>query len=156
MKELRLSKDLVALVDDEDYDDLVQYNWYPLIGYCTYARAYINGETVMLHNYLVHPPDGLLVDHKDRDGLNCQKHNMRLATRAQNAANSPRIQSETGSGYRGVVYNWNKWRARIKVCGEFIYLGSFVTKEEAARAYDTAARQHHGEFAVLNFPDDLE
>jgi hypothetical protein len=102
-------------------------------------------------------PDGYTVDHINRDTLNNQLSNLRLATDSQQAQNR-RLRSDNTSGYRGVGWNKGarKWRARITVDGKVIFIGDFADKEEAARAYDAAAIEHFGEFAVLNFPDAVK
>lgn len=109
-------------------------------------------NTVYLHHFLSGCPED--TDHIDRDTLNNRRKNLRCATRAQNTANSVRRRSNT-SGFKGV--GWHKrggrWRAQIRIKGRQIHLGHFSTAEEAARAYDDAARAEWGEFAYLNFPD---
>lgn len=96
---------------------------------------------------------GLLVDHKDNNGLNNQRENLRLASGSQNKANCAKYSNNT-SGYKGVTLRKerNTWRAQIRVNNKLIILGCFVDKEEAARAHDKAALLYFGEFAQLNFP----
>ena len=92
----------------------------------------------------------LYVDHKDRDGLNNQKFNLRLTTQIQNRANSC---SRIGvSKYKGVVLNkpCKFWRARISFMRKSYALGYFINEIDAAKAYDTAAVKFHGEYANLN------
>jgi hypothetical protein len=98
-------------------------------------------------------PDGFTVDHADRNSLNNQLSNLRLATRSQQGHNQ-RLRSTNTSGYRGVTWDkqMGKWQARIMVNGKRIHLGFYADPKEAALAYDAAAKIHYGEFAVLNFP----
>lgn len=97
----------------------------------------------------------MITDHRDRNGLNCTRANLRIATYAQNSSNIP-ISRRNVSGYKGVAPDRQHpalWRAEICAKNKLYRLGSFATAEEAARVYDAAARRLHGEFAYLNFPD---
>ena len=95
------------------------------------------------------------VDHKDHNGLNNQKYNLRRATNAQNAYNV-RLYSSNTSGYKGVSAHRNlsmpvQWKAQARLNGKNIYLGLFPTAKKAALAYDAKARELFGEFAHTNF-----
>lgn len=132
----------VALVDDEDYDLAMQYPWHAIpLGTTWYAKS---GAT-FLHRLVMgfKHGDGRMVDHKDRDGLNCQKRNLRPAVDSQNKANVP---PRGKSGIKGVRFYKGAWEANIK----HQYLGRFPTAKAAADAYDQAAIRTHGEFAWLN------
>jgi len=102
-----------------------------------------------LHRVIMAADDGVKVDHRDRDGLNNRRSNLRIATLSQNNANSFRPANR--AGFRGVVAVGKKWRAQIRRDGARVYLGLYETPEDAARTYDRAAREAHGEFATLNF-----
>jgi hypothetical protein len=93
-------------------------------------------------------------DHRDRNGLNNTRSNLRPATRSQNMAN--RAMPEGASAYRGVAPFRGKWRARISVDRRQVFLGDFENIVAAAAAYDAAATSAHGEFAVLNFSPDRD
>jgi hypothetical protein len=98
-------------------------------------------------------PDGYVIDHANRNPLDNRVQNLRLATKSQNAANSKRLSNST-TPYRGVSQTRSKkWKAAIKSGCNCIGLGVFSTPEEAARAYDAAAKDYFGEFASLNFPE---
>jgi len=90
------------------------------------------------------------IDHKDNNGLNNRRENLRTATHAQNNQNKGKSKNNT-SGYKGV--NWekrrNKWRARIYFNKNYIHLGYFNDIEEAAKAYEKAAKKYHGKFARI-------
>ncbi len=118
-----------------------------------YAHIWREGRWRKLHREILSAPDGMLVDHRDHNGLNDRRHNLRLATHSQNAANNRK--APPAHGYRGVC--WRKsdrvWRAVITVNRRSIQVGEFKDIVKAARAYDKAALKYHGEFARLNFPD---
>jgi hypothetical protein len=92
-------------------------------------------------------------DHRDGDGLNNCRANLRPATNKQNQGNGRRPSHNT-SGYKGVTWDRgiNRWRARIAVNRRMRNLGVYNSVENAARAYDEAAREIFGEFACVNFP----
>lgn len=116
-----------------------------------YVKATIGGRTIYLHRLITKCPPQYKVDHDDRDTLNNQRRNLRIATHDQNNAN------RTGwalSGYKGVYRERSKCRARITINGEQRHLGTFADEKDAARAYDAASYAQFGEFAFLNFPED--
>jgi hypothetical protein len=95
---------------------------------------------------------GILVDHRNGNGLDNRRINLRLCTDAQNRANR-RLQRNNKSGFKGVFLNAKngKFLAHVQVNKKTFYLGSFVSPIDAAKAYDKAAKLHFGEFARLNF-----
>lgn len=109
-------------------------------------------RTIFMHAVINGTPKGMLTDHRDNDSLNNQCSNLRTATHAENQHNRGKGYGST-SGYKGVTWekSCGKWRAQIGVNGEKTFLGRFDNIEEAARAYDEAARELHGEFAKTNF-----
>jgi hypothetical protein len=163
MREIPLTQGMVAMVDDEDYDLVSQYKWYARKsrGSTWYAGANIRKpdgkETVIeMQRFLMGPsPDGRTVDHRNRNGLDNQRGNLRWATQSQQCHNSG-IRRHNTSGFVGVF--WHKpagaWAARIGKDRKCIRLGYFDTREEAARAYDAKAIELFGEFACLNFPSE--
>lgn len=157
VRELPLTKGYVAIVDDEDYELLSQWKWSAKVGTNTvyaYRKYRKDGKQipVPMHRQIMGFPENLEVDHIDRNGLNNQRANLRLATHRQNAYNAkPR---KNKSGYRGVTWYapYEKWVAVIMNRGKKHFLGYFDDPAEGGRAYDEAARNLHGEFATLNFP----
>ena len=153
VKTIPLSRGYVALVDDGDYDRLITLGtWYAVAGHNTfygrrnlYHREDGSYTYLLMHNVITGWP---MTDHRNGNGLDNQRVNLRPATRSQNMANR-RLNSNSASGFKGVHRQRNRWIAHCKS----IYLGSFTTAEEAARAYDAAARELFGEFARLNFPE---
>ena len=146
----------VALVDDEDYELVMQHRW-NLVENTTpgqrsgpYARAsWSRSPAVFMHQLIADFPKP---DHADGDGLNNQRSNLRPATASQNQINR---RTWGRSAYRGVCWykRSSKWNASIQYERKSRNLGYFATEEDAARAYDAAARELHGSFARLNFPD---
>ena len=139
---------------------VMEWKWYaskdPRRG-AFYARRNVrtNGKksTISLHRVITGAKPGQCVDHVDGNGLNNQRANLRLATTSQNAINRG-PQRDNTSGFKGVYWykHDGKWRAQIRVNGKGYVLGCFSDPAEAARAYDIAAMELHGEFAWLNFP----
>jgi len=110
-----------------------------------------------LHRIIINAPDGLFVDHKNGNSLDNRRDNLRLATSSQNHCNKIIDKSKSSSQYRGVIFRKKSGRyiAQITYKETNHYLGSFDNEIDAAKAYDAAARKHHGDFARLNFPQDL-
>lgn len=168
MKEIPLTQGKVTLVDDEDYEFLVQWPWRLLwngqhLAACASRVIHFKRKTrtIRMHRVILglqNPETGeqlspQQVDHRDGDPLNNRRENLRAATRGQNNSNAKK---RTGSisSFKGVTRPINKkrWLAR---CGHS-YLGYFDTEEEAAQAYDGAARAAYREFARVNFPREGE
>lgn len=159
-KTIPLTKGQTAIVDDSDYEHLSQFKWNAVKGYNTYyaTRCLPLGDKKYTRRYMHHEimglPDKDYIDHKDGNGLNCTRDNMRKATPTQNRYNQG-MSKGTASGYKGVrkhvTANKVSWSACITVSGKVIYLGRFATAIDAALARDEAARKYHGEFAWTNF-----
>jgi hypothetical protein len=113
-----------------------------------------NFELVRLHRLLMNSPKGRVVDHRNGDGLDNRRENLRIATRGQNVCNKIKTRRKTSSKFIGV--SWDKrsrlWAAYVGHLYKKIFLGYFKNEIDAARAYDRAAIKYHGEFARLNFP----
>jgi hypothetical protein len=110
-----------------------------------------------MHREVINPPAHLDVDHINHNGLDNRKANLRPVTQAQNCLNRPyKIYKKkiSSSKYKGVTWHkrMKKWTAQICYQGKHKSLGYFDDETDAAKAYDDAAKKHHKEFAVLNFP----
>jgi hypothetical protein len=148
----------VALVDDEDYELVSRYRWYAKVtGPNIYAVASSRGGTraanrpIRMHKLLTGWDE---TDHRNGNGLDNRRFNLRPATRSQNLMNRSSGRMDK-TGFKGVRFEAGKWRAAIKANGVRKHIGYFSSPELAAHAYDVVALELHGEFARLNFPDDL-
>lgn len=150
MKEIELTQGRIALVDDNDFEYLNQFTWQLQPNRNTfYAVGYIDHKTVKMHRIIMSVPSDLQIDHIDHNGLNNQKNNLRICTRQQNSMN--RIPNK--SKYKGVYFrkDRNKWNVLISVDGILKNMGYYSSEIEAARTYDTFAKEYYGEYAYLNF-----
>ncbi len=151
-----LTKGYEAIIDAADVPIVEALRWRALVvrrkdGSIENVYASSNakgGNTVYLHRFIAGEPEGLHVDHRDGDGLNCRRDNLRPCTASQNNCNRRRGIRNT-SGFKGASWNASvgKWLARITVRGKRHNLGHFDTPEEAHAAYVKGAAMHHGEFA---------
>jgi hypothetical protein len=179
MKTIKLTQGKVTLVDDEDYDHLIKWKWFAKKEEHTYyavRSTYLGGgrkhqkrEQIRMHNVIMKTPKGMQCDHVYHDGLDNRKFieingeikvNLRNCTRDQNRCNRSAYGS---SKYLGVCvyikhdyrhnkhYQYKQIIAQLTNNKKVIHLGTFKTEELAAKAYDKAAIQYHGEFANLNF-----
>jgi HNH endonuclease/AP2 domain len=154
--EIPLTSGGVAIVDEADFEMLSVMRW----------RANDRGYVVTwstrdpssrgyskMHRMVMLPEPGQEIDHINGDKLDNRRANLRVCTRAENNRNRS-IHRNNQSGLKGVFWHSRdrRWRAKIQVDGQRLHLGNFADKADAARAYDIAATEHFGEFAVLNFP----
>lgn len=159
MKKIKLTQGKYALVDDEDYGYLNQFKWWAAKSRKVYyAMCNIDGTQYRMHRLIMKATPNQIIDHRDFDGLNNQKYNLRFCTYAQNAWNR---KGRGVSKYLGVSLELRPsglkyWVASIKIDGTRTKrIGRFKTEKEAAIARDEMSHKLHGEFAYLNFPDEL-
>lgn len=152
-----LTKGKVAIIDDRDVARVGGYSWKlvsrPSKSTVLYASTVIDGKTMHLHRFLW-AGWGLEstrhLDHRNRNGLDCRRSNIRAATESQNQCNKGAQKNNT-SGVKGVSWNCARslWHASIAVGRKYYHLGYFSRLDEAAEAYAEAAHRLHGEFARL-------
>jgi HNH endonuclease len=147
-------------VDDERYEELSQWRWHADWNRTNQAFYVCRNELgedgkqhrIRMHRYLMNAPKGVQVDHRNRDTLDNQTENLRLATQAQNSWNRKKSKYNK-SGFTGVRYilgnRKRPWKAEIKHLGRNINLGHFKTAEEAIQIYRASARLLRGEFASV-------
>lgn len=160
MKEIILTQGLVTLVDDIDFDFLNQWKWRAIKSGKTWYASRSGGwknkkqQSIYMHRVILTRMEinisATECDHKNRNGLDNQRENLRKATCSQNRVN--RI-NPTTSNYRGIYYHigTKKFIARLTVNGKDKYLGSFTNSIDAAKKYDYATLKYNGEFAITNF-----
>jgi len=163
MKRIPLTQGQFALVDDEDFEHLSQWKWRACFGkglwYAT--RVAQDGQKHAMHHEIlgIDPIFGTVqADHRNGNGLDNQKLNLRVSTQSENSRNRRKLRRVCASPYKGVGYmksmkRIKRWRAILYLSRtNQVTLGCFLTDVEAAHAYDYAAREHFQEFAALNFP----
>jgi hypothetical protein len=160
-RRIPLTQGKFAIVDPEDYPSFAKYKWHlaqsptGLYAVRWHRVKYKNTrKRIWMHRQVIHVPKNMVCDHVNRSSLDNRKANLRPATVSQNLCNRSRRKTKTRSKYKGLEWDraQKKWKARIQFNNRKIYLGSFASEIEAAKAYDSAAKKYHREFAVLNFP----
>ena len=162
-----LTKGLVAIVSPEDYERLAKYKWHSARhGRSVYAqhgtgsakRGRRRGHLVMMHREVMGVEDDRLVDHRNHNGLDNRRSNLRIATWEENCWNKRKPIGESSSRFKGAMWDKRRsqWQVQIGHNGKKIFIGYFDDEEEAARAYDAKAKELFGEYAALNFPEKKE
>jgi hypothetical protein len=150
MKIIKLTKERIALVDDEDYDRLIKHGWVCQIGRNgdEYARAYINLKGVLMHRFILNPPRNMEIDHINGNGLDNRKCNLRICTHCSNMMNYKKPSHNT-SGYKGVTWDKqrNMWRVYCRKNGKRYYGKFNKDLEEAHLEYIKLSKKIHGEFS---------
>lgn len=145
MKEIPLKNGGVALVDDEDYPVLSRWKW--VRDNSGYAGS---GALGRMHRVVMGAHKRFVIDHINGNKLDNRKENLRFCTRAQNSLN---IGPRNGRKYKNVSQTPSgRWRATVFHFREkkTKHIGTFDTEIEAAKAYNAAAIEYHGEYAYLN------
>jgi len=166
-RRIKLTRGRNAKVSPEDFAEINRHKWQAINnqGDTFYAirGVYVNGrkKRLYMHREIMRPPVSdisqggkrIVVDHKDGDGLNNTRENLRIATATANAYNRRKYRKKCNSKYKGVSREKGskRWRAIIYHKRRKIHLGMFDSEIEAGKAYDEAARELYGEYAHLNF-----
>lgn len=160
-RKIPLTRGKFATVDEADFAELSRHTWYAFTSKEHWYAARKAGRldvdvpyrsVIFMHKQLLNTNS--LVDHKDGNGLNNVRANLRPATYSQNNCNrNSRIGSS--SKFLGVIWDKSRslWQAKLTYQGVVRHLGRFSSEEEAAKVYDAAAKQLYGEFANPNFSE---
>lgn len=138
-----LTKGHEAIIDIEDYDIISEKTWTYSCGYGVFN---INKKTIMMHNFIMNPPEGFEVDHINGCRSDNRHCNLRLATHQQNMLNRSANRNNK-LGIKCISRRGNRWRVRINLEGKETFLGSYGSLEEAIEVRDAAFKKHHGEYA---------
>ncbi len=157
-RRIYLGENKFTIVDPHDFYRFNYFNWCPKEnGPRTYAVRLISAphnrtRILSLHREIMKAPPTLLVDHRNRNGLDNRRDNLRLATHSQNQCNKGKSRSNSSSQFIGVYFEKrsSRWVAKIVLHGKRIWLGRFKDELDAAKAYDKAAKKYHKDFARLN------
>lgn len=161
-----LEKGFFTIVDDDIYGLLIKFRWqvrkrhggrYGCDAIYEKKRGGKYAGIVVMPRAIMNAPPHLQIDHINRNPLDNRRENLRLATQSQNSFNS-KLYINNKSGLKGVYYQYEtnpgaktkRWRAFIQIDKKKTHIGYFQTPEEAARAYDDAAIEHYGEYALTN------
>jgi hypothetical protein len=164
-KYIELTQGYRALVDAADYEEINKYKWSCIVyrGYQPYATTtiYLNKNKslhIRMHRMIMNPPTNMEVDHINQDTLDNRRQNLRICNHQQNSCNTkvPRARTKPGKVYKGINQRASgRWQAKVYSKGVQYNVGDYDTPEEAALAYNEAAKIHHGEYALLNeVPDE--
>ena len=158
MKKIRLTQHKYALVDNQDFAWLSKFKWNACKNGMTYYARRLERQgshrvNIHMHREIAKPPIAIGVDHRNGNGLDNRRLNLRPATQQQNNHHAS-LRKDNTSGYKGVCYykRGSHWRAYISINQKILHIGYFDTAKQAAKAYDRKATILFGEFAYLNFP----
>lgn len=150
MKEIRLTQDRVAIVDDDLHDWLNQWKWYYKQGYACRNEYVPIHRTIRMHVVINQTPDGYSTDHMNGNKLDNRRNNLRTVNHHQNGLNRG-LQINNTSGFKGVYWHKRdrKWRAQVRINGKKTYIGAYADKQDAALAIEAAIKKHHGEYGRI-------
>lgn len=139
--------------DDSDYDLIMRYKWVLLKtgGNTIYCETRKKNFRTYMHRLIMNPNENEIIDHKDHNGLNNMRSNLRICSHRQNNCNT-RLHITNSTGFRGVSFKKDKnaYVAQISFNNKTHYIGFYKNKYQAAEAYNRFATKLHGEFATLN------
>lgn len=149
-KEIQLTQGYSTLVDDDVYDYLNQWSWYTYIKEekYIYATRSENGRTIWMHKEILQVSDGVLVDHKDGNGLNNQRYNLREADKIKNATNRKTANSNNTSGYRNVSFINGYYRVQLQINGKnHMFPEKFTDADKAGKFAEKMRKKYYGKYA---------
>lgn len=156
VKQIPLTQGKFAIVDDADYEHLMQWKWcFHKYAMRTEHLGMFNGKKkqkwIGMHSFIMDTPNGMQTDHINGNKLDNRRANLRMCSSAENKRNRPKY-SNGLSKFKGVmrIKNSDKWKASICVNSKPFYLGLFKNEYDAAQAYNFAAYEFYGEFANFN------
>lgn len=159
--------DKVSLVDDEDYEIVMKAitarsKWYAhKPGKAASYYAFNGRRDKSIHRVIMDPPEGMVVDHINGNCLDNRRENLRICSYSQNSCNK-KVRTDSKSGFKGVCQRGKRYQAYIGDPGtpalkkRNIKLGTYNTAIEAAAAYDKKAVEFYGEYAKINFPENIK
>ena len=149
------AKDREVLISKEDYDLVSKFSWYLNIqGYAVNTQR-IKGtkkkKMIYMHRLIMGLDKKLIVDHINHDTIDNRRENLRLCTYSENLCNK-KPEPNSKSSFKGVTWSVrdSKWVVQIWKDGRSFYYGYHENEIDAAKAYNEAAKEHHGEYAYLN------
>lgn len=146
---LLVNRPIEVLIDVADFEAVITQRWTVKAGRNTFyvVRCDRDNKLIRLHRQLLKFPENTLLDHKNLNGLDNRRQNLRPCSHSENGFNAG-VRKDNPSGYRGVFqYPSGSWGARIRKNGKRIYLGIFQTAVEAHETRTQVAKVLHGEFA---------
>lgn len=151
MKTIVLTQGQVALVDDWRYEELNQWKWNARWSENTqsyYAERNEGKTRIQMSRQIMNTPEGMECDHRNRNTLDNQEHNLRNATPSQNRMNA-RTYSNNKLGEKCIGRDRKSYRVRVKKDKKVVFSKSYNTLEEAVSARNAILKQFHGEYAYL-------
>ena len=161
MREIQLTRGLMAIVDDSDFEMLSRWKWYAMkVGklngrpkYYAARTDYKTRKCVLMHREIMIPSDILTVDHRNPDAtLDNRRQNLRLATNAENSQNQRKRLGKTTSRFKGICFQSDRrtWEASVCASGKRIRVGRIRDEADAAQIYNLLALEAFGQFARMN------
>lgn len=151
--QIPLTKGMFAMIDEEDFELVSRYKWYARPVERTHYANSKSKKLIIMHRLIMDINDpSIQIDHRNRDGLDNRRSNLRIATNSQNTCNRAPYKNRS-SIYKGVYFDKKaqKWACQIRpIGGKTKHVGYFISEIEAALRYNEVAIKYHGEFAYIN------
>lgn len=147
MKQIKLNKNKIALIDDVDLELTSKYKWYLHTG-SKKPYVYTNdgkGNSLLLHRLITSAPKGKVVDHINGNGLDNRRNNLRICSISENLVNQG-PQKNNKSGVKGVSWNMGQWLVQVKYKNKRVYAKRFKSLEQAREAYKIIATKYYGRY----------